>query len=145
MGKHGSKSKAPGGYGTINPKGYRRITIKESDGKYHMRMEHRVIWEQHNGPIPDGCDIHHINGDKLDNRIENLECLNRTEHKREHLGMYIKDGIWWKHCSKCDEWKSEEHYYRTKEGWMPGQCKSCRVKSAIENKRKRKQKHSRDD
>lgn len=28
--------------------------------------------------------VHHINGDKLDNRIENLEIVTRTEHNQIH-------------------------------------------------------------
>ena len=29
-------------------------------------------------------DIHHINGDRRDNRIENLECILKAEHTRQH-------------------------------------------------------------
>lgn len=28
--------------------------------------------------------VHHINGDKTDNRIENLEVVNRSEHMKKH-------------------------------------------------------------
>ena len=142
MGKSGSKSSAPGGYGTISEKGYRRIQIKEDDGKYHMRMEHRIVWEEHNGEIPEGWDVHHINGDKIDNRIENLKCVSRTEHKRTHLGMYKEDGVWQKLCTTCGEWKTEYDFYKSKKGWLIGTCKQCRIIAAVENKRKRKQEHS---
>lgn len=54
---------------------------------------HRDVWEAHNGPIPNGYDIHHINGDRQDNQIENLECLPKSEHTRlysPHNNQYTK-------------------------------------------------------
>lgn len=56
-------------------------------------LMHRYVWEQLKGKIPKGWDIHHINGDKSDNRIENLECLPKSEHTRKyspHNNQYTK-------------------------------------------------------
>jgi len=47
-------------------------------------FEHRLIWKLNNGDIPKGCFIHHKNFDKLNNRIDNLECISRIEHGRKH-------------------------------------------------------------
>ena len=47
-------------------------------------LMHRDVWEYHNGEIPDGFDIHHKNGDRTDNRIENLEMIEKSEHGKIH-------------------------------------------------------------
>ena len=54
------------------------ILINIGNGKY--RFEHRLIWIQHNGPIPKGWHVHHINGVKDDNRIENLQAMPSKKH-----------------------------------------------------------------
>lgn len=49
---------------------------------------HRDVWEFYNGPIPDGYEVHHIDGDTANNDISNLECLPASEHRRmEHAGQ----------------------------------------------------------
>lgn len=53
---------------------------------------YRKIWRDVNGPIPkdeDGrsYEIHHINGDHSDNRLENLKCVSIREHFEIHLSQ----------------------------------------------------------
>jgi hypothetical protein len=47
--------------------------------KHYFRV-HRLIWEAFNGTIPDGYVVDHINGDKKDNRLENLQLLTWSEN-----------------------------------------------------------------
>lgn len=46
---------------------------------------HRAIWEQANGPIPHGYEVHHKDGDTFNNELSNLECISAREHQREHM------------------------------------------------------------
>jgi len=41
---------------------------------------HRAVWIYHNGEIPDGVEIDHINQNRRDNRIENLRLCNRHQN-----------------------------------------------------------------
>lgn len=73
------------GYRYLLMPGHPRATM--GNGRY--APEHIIIYEQHFGPLPDDYIVHHINGDKLDNRIENLKAMTRAEHKQIHkIGLH---------------------------------------------------------
>lgn len=68
----------------INTWGYVQLKFRDRDNwtKEHAVLAHRVIWEHVNGPIPEGLQINHLNGDKTDNRITNLELVTPAENVR---------------------------------------------------------------
>lgn len=45
---------------------------------------HRYLWICAYGEIPSGYVIHHKNGEKDDNRLENLDCVADLAHRRIH-------------------------------------------------------------
>lgn len=52
------------------------------------RPKHRVEWEEHNGPIPKGCDISFADGDTLNWHIENLVLETRAQNAvKNNLGI----------------------------------------------------------
>jgi len=86
------------GKGCVNPDGYKMLSI---DGK--RVREHRMVMEQYLGrKLRLEEHIHHVNGNKLDNRIENLKIVNNVTHKQEHERKYETGE---KQCSKCKKVK----------------------------------------
>lgn len=73
----------------FNGRTYRRYP--ESDNPAHRRYFaraghrlHRDVWIHHNGPIPEGMHVHHIDGNTGNNDISNLACITRNAHWDEH-------------------------------------------------------------
>ena len=70
-------------------------TIQKFDGVSYYRCGpyfqrkgkrlHRMVWEFHNGPIPDGYDVHHMDEDRTNNDIGNLQLLSESEHHSLHM------------------------------------------------------------
>jgi len=57
----------------------------EVNGKMKAVKEHRLIMETHLGRKLEPWEVvHHINEDKLDNRIENLEVMSFGDHTKHH-------------------------------------------------------------
>lgn len=55
---------------------------------------HQWVWKNNHGDIPKGYHIHHRNGDKSDNRIENLELVEASRHIRDHMQKRMKDPLY---------------------------------------------------
>lgn len=68
-------------------KGYRQVLMpehKRADINGYV-MEHIVIYEKETGiEVPPNCCIHHLNGIKDDNRIENLCMMTNSAHTVFH-------------------------------------------------------------
>lgn len=72
--------------GTVDERGYKKIHVGR--GKY--RRQHRVVMEKHLGrELKEDEVIHHINGNKTDNRVENLQLMSKEEHDKLHNGKSL--------------------------------------------------------
>ena len=60
-------------------KGYLHVDLCE-DGKRKEFNIHRLVWETFNGKIPDGMQVNHIDENKLNNRLDNLNLMTPKEN-----------------------------------------------------------------
>jgi len=102
----GDKSHAWKGGRSHDGEGY---TTVYSQTRKHVR-EHRYVMEQYLGrKLSPNELIHHINGNKKDNRIENLQLTTRRLHPSSH-----KKDMSDRKCSDCGSNKTQVK----KNGWI---------------------------
>lgn len=80
--------------------GYCHVTLTAADKSRKVFGAHVVIAEAYHGPRQDGMTVNHKNGDKSDNRSENLEWVTQSRNVRHayETGLRtINDG----HKQRC--------------------------------------------
>lgn len=78
---------------------------------------HRAVWEFHNGTIPVGHDIHHVDGDKSNNSINNLQLISKSKHATLHGTERAETRYEWM-CNNLKEnaVPQASEWHRSKEG-----------------------------
>lgn len=78
-----------------NRKGYKWFRIEFLDGNNKRQYLHRVVALAFLGPCPEGMQVNHRDGNKLNNAVENLEYVTCGENIRHGWanGLYNAD-----HC-----------------------------------------------
>lgn len=64
---------------TLSRDGYWQVPLSR-DGKPKGFRVHRLVYAAHVGPIPEGYVVNHINGDKADPTLSNLEAVTKSEN-----------------------------------------------------------------
>jgi len=73
--------------------GYVYILGKRPNRKHRYQLEHIMVWEKANGELPKGWVIHHLNGIKDDNRLENLAAMPRKGHNPRFIVQPYQERI----------------------------------------------------
>lgn len=60
--------------------GYYCFSQSEGKGNPNQTLVHRFVWSFWNGEIPEGMQVDHLDGDKSNNAIHNLQILSSEEN-----------------------------------------------------------------
>ena len=110
------------GKGWVNDSGYRII---------NKTREHRLVMEKHLGRrLGDNEDVHHKDGDRLNNAIDNLEVVTKHYH-----GVYLSGRRKYFKCTVdgCSNkyhanGLCQKHYMRVRRGSLQAETKSIKYK-----------------
>jgi len=68
--------------GTISVHGYEMVSLRLNN-RSCPHLTHRLVWEHSNGHIPAGFVVDHIDNNKLNNKITNLQLLSMAENSKK--------------------------------------------------------------
>lgn len=73
----------PIGTERINKDGYRMIKVSDEGGYNHRwKLKHKVMWEEINGEVPHGHNLVFLDGNRLNEDMNNLALIKRSELAR---------------------------------------------------------------
>lgn len=110
------------------------VRLSGSRKPEHVEIAERAI----GGELPCGAEVHHVNGDKADNRHSNLVvCPSRSYHALLHMRQRALDSCGnasWRRCEKCGEWGDPSHMVirKSRAGAIH---KTCASTARLERKR----------
>lgn len=117
----------------ISDSGYYEISLRDTDGKRKFYFVHRIVASTYIKNPKRRNYINHIDGDKLNNRVENLEWVTvgeNTQHAYD-MGLILSSS---KQCelyyedTYIDYFNSKSNMYRyisNQTGYSFGHCRKC--------------------
>lgn len=114
-----------------NTQGYLCLKMTDDFGALRNVTVHRIVAATYLGLIYEDSDVHvdHIDGDKLNNNVENLRLVSNAEnalHYQTLKNSHIPNGF--VECKKCESIKPKSAFDRSSRNLSGCQsyCKSCR-------------------
>jgi HNH endonuclease/NUMOD4 motif len=105
----------------VDRTGYARIQLC-SDGSYVHCLVHRLIMLAFVGPCPEGMEVCHNDGVKLNNTLSNLRYDTKSANQYDSIRHGTHQGSLKTHCNKGHEYTAE-NTYMTSVGSR--RCRTC--------------------
>ena len=106
---------------------YLQCCIHDENGNHVMGV-HSVVAQKYSPDWFEGCNVHHKDHNPQNNRVDNLECLNPSEHVKLHNPFKYKDKrIVCPQCKKEFTWTriAQSRFYRNKSKTGPYCSQEC--------------------
>lgn len=110
--------------GSINIYRGRRCVASNARTKYGGMVIYRLVYQLFVGPIPKGYVVHHKDHNKLNDKLDNLVLMTKSDHMRLHqTGSTNKaaTGLKWINNGETEQYIKKDE--PIPEGWNPGRLK----------------------
>lgn len=76
--------------GGLKGKRYKTVQLRKNGRSFYMTV-HRLVWKVFNGDIPSGIEINHKDGNKKNNKLNNLELSTKKDNIKHAVenGLYL--------------------------------------------------------
>jgi hypothetical protein len=111
--------------GTTGRDGYGKIGVKRADGTWRSLRAHRVSYEIHVGPIPDGLHLDHLCRNRRCVRPDHLEPVTNRVNSLRGAGACAVNAVK-THCRRGHEYTPANTITKLTKYGTPGrECRTC--------------------
>lgn len=103
--------------------GYRRAVLRGRDGSKKAKLLHVLVAEAFIGPRPPDTEVRHLNGNRLDNRRDNLTYGTRSENIADTIQHGRHNNQSKSHCKWGHEFTEENTLLFPNGKWR--KCRTC--------------------
>lgn len=117
-----------------SPDGYIRYEF-HFRGQASTQSVHRLVARAFIGPLPPGMEVLHRNGDRIDNRVENLRYGTHAENIRDSVRHGTHAEARKTHCPRNHPYSGDNVWVvRTEDGGIKRRCRAC-ARQRMRNKK----------
>lgn len=115
--------------------GYPAVTLFR-DGAANLQSVHAVVMLAFVGPRPEGHEIRHLDGDRTNACLTNLEYGTRSENRFDTVRHGRNHNATKTHCAQGHPFSPENTYVHQDHRGTHRKCRKCRNASSIRTRRK---------